>query len=126
MQAYGGSTVQETGDVVTATRDGDGNQGITISQSPVLVTFAAEGEDVRVRVRQGGEWIELPASPQHSVMIGRGGASQIRVFSRNAETLTTRIVSVTDCGAAGVTCSPLPTAASDADAEPAASDEIRP
>lgn len=119
---YRGATVETSGGDVRVTRVGESsNQGVTIVQAPVSVTFTVQGEGARIRARQDGQWIEMPADATNTVMLGRGGATAIRVFSRNTPELVVHVTGVTPCGE--TTCTPLvaPPAAEtpDEDSDPA-------
>lgn len=109
--AYNGATVQNEDGVIRVTRaEGeDGAQGVTITSSPVAVTFTVEGRGARVRARQNDQWIDLPAESSNTVMLGRGGATQVRVYSRTAPELVVRVTGVADCSTTA--CSPLTAAA---------------
>lgn len=132
-----GTTVTVDGAAITANREGDGNISLSLVQAPMLVTFEVEGARARVRVRQGDQWVEMPAQQQNTVMIGRGGASQVRVTADNSAPLNVRVTSVVDCSTVPQgTCTPVAvpeaapaetatTGATPAPA-PAASEEIRP
>lgn len=123
VESSGRAELTIAGDQVTATRTRDGAQGITITPSAHLVTLTIEGEGAVLRVRQGGEWIERPASASESIMIGRGGASMVRVQSVTADTLVVHVVQVVPCSE--VTCAPLPSQPGATTDSPEASDDLR-
>ncbi|MGE0742053.1 MAG: hypothetical protein AB7O98_11985 [Hyphomonadaceae bacterium] len=102
-----GATLQSADGEIRVTRVGDaGNQGVMITQAPVAVTFTVEGEGARIRVRQEGQWFDVPAEGTNTIMLGRGGAGQIRVFSRDTPEVVVRVTNVADCST--TTCTPVP------------------
>lgn len=101
IRSYGRSTVADTNGTITATRTGDGDQGVSIMQEPVLVQFTVTEPDAQVRVFQGGNVIDIPAAESYSIMIGPGGGGAIRVSSPTAAAINVRVVSVTPCAELG-------------------------
>lgn len=94
---FGAASITDNAGTITATRNGEGTQGVSIVQAPILVSFTASGAGVRVRVRQDGDWIVLPRAESYSVAVGAGFASSIRVSSLNASAVNVRVTSVTPC-----------------------------
>lgn len=95
--AFGAATVADADGVITATRSGEGSHGVSLTTEPALITFTVEGADTRVRVRQDGNWVNVPRSEQYALMYGRGGASAINAYTRSGDTVTVRVLSVVPC-----------------------------
>jgi len=106
-EASGRANVTTDGSTITATRAGEGSVGVVFRQAPVQVSFTVDDPNAVVRARQDGQWIELPAAGSHSVMIGQGGANQVRVETREGDSVAVRVTGVVDCTTA--TCTPLAT-----------------
>lgn len=116
-QPSGEADVIVDGNTITATRTGEGRMGVVIRQAPMQVTFTVDDETAVIRARQGSQWIELPANRTNAIMIGRGGASQVRVESSEGDNVAVRITGVVDCNATA--CTPLAVPEEDRPAEEA-------
>lgn len=117
--AVGPAGITRDAAALSVTRNDAGRIGVMIVPSAQQVSFTVEGEaeDLRVFARVGSAWVHFPEAEEYSVMIGRGGASQIRVDSRDAEAIQVRVTGVVDCATAAVgVCVPL--AAQEEEAEP--------
>lgn len=123
-RSSGGADVQTDGNTIRVTRTGpDGNQGVTITQAPVAVTFTVEGEGARIRARRGGGWDAVAPGEETTVVLGRGGARAVRVDSPTAAEIVVRVIRVTDCATQPAVCvqdGPAPTEEDAADETPAA------
>jgi hypothetical protein len=116
-RSSGGANVQTDGNTIRVTRSGsDGNQGVTITQAPVAVTFTVEGEGARIRARQGGGWVAITPGEETTVVLGRGGARAVRIDSANAPELVVRVTRVTDCATQAEVCTQQSAAIEEEDA----------
>ncbi|MDX2275848.1 MAG: hypothetical protein NW206_10395 [Hyphomonadaceae bacterium] len=98
--AFRDATVTTEGSTITATRSGEGNQGVTLRRSAVLVHFTVEGQNPRIRITRGNQSMQTRAAADNAVMIGPGGATSVSVFSSTGDTLKVNVTSVVDCGTA--------------------------
>jgi hypothetical protein len=107
--AFRGATVTTEGAVITGARSGDGNQGVTLRRSAVLVHFTVEGENARIRISRGAQDLTTRPAADNAVMIGPGGASSVTVFSDSGAFVRINVTSVVDCGTAPEgACQPPP------------------
>jgi hypothetical protein len=95
-----GSTVTTDGSTITASRSGEGNQGVILRRSAVLVHFTVEGEDPRIRISRGAQDMVTRPAEDNAVMIGPGGASSVTVFSATGAEVKVNVTSVVDCATA--------------------------
>lgn len=109
-EAVGQADIAVEGDLITATRNAEGRIGVVIRPAPVQVTFTVDDPSARIRARQDGEWIELSPGTVHSVLVGRGGASQLRVETLDGDAVAVRVLSVVECVSMANGCTPLPAA----------------
>lgn len=98
-------------ETLTVRRSGDGPVGVRLTRradadTAALLTFAARGEDVRLRVRQNGEDGYVQRSSQNAVMVGAGGAQELMIYTIAGDRVSVEILAVADCATANVTCEP--------------------
>lgn len=124
VDAFRGATVTSDGPTITAMRAGEGNQGVMLRRSAVLVHFTVEGENARIRITRGQQSMTTRPAADNAVMIGPGGATAVTVFSNRGSEVKVTVTSVVDCGTAPEgACQPpnFPAEAeTDEDAAPAA------
>lgn len=98
--AFRGATVTTEGSTITAARAGEGNQGVTLRRSAVLVHFTVEGENARIRISRGDQDLTTRPAADNAVMIGPGGATSVTVFSNSGDQVKVNVTSVVDCAVA--------------------------
>jgi hypothetical protein len=98
--AFRGATITTDGATITATRSGEGNQGLMLRRSAVLVHFTVEGENARIRINRGRQSMNTRPAADNAVMIGPGGATAVTVFSRTGDEVKVNVTSIVDCGGA--------------------------
>lgn len=103
--AFRGSTINVDNATVTVQAGADGASGVEIRRSAALVQFAVTGsDDARIRITQGDRNRTVRARRNNSVMIGSGGAGNVRVYSPSGANLTVTVTAVTSCET--TTCTP--------------------
>jgi hypothetical protein len=100
VSAFRGATIATEGSTITATRAGEGNQGVTLRRSAVLVHFTVEGENARIRISRGAQDLVTRPAADNAVMIGPGGATSVTVFAPDGESVKVEVTSVVDCATA--------------------------
>lgn len=92
------------GSVLTARRaeGGEGPVGVTLARvagaaNAAQVTFNAAGEEVRIRVRQGGQDGYVQRARENTIMIGPGGAEEVLIYTREGPRMTLNVSSIADC-----------------------------
>ncbi len=103
------ASLDAAGDTLTVRRSGDGPVGVNIARvagatTAAQITFAATGDDVRLRVRQNGADGYVQRARENTIMIGPGGADELMIYSRRGDRVTVSVANIADCST--VQCAP--------------------